>query len=75
MGDREAIHAVHVDDQKDLLIRLGLLDSFQTGDLKCRNCEQPVRERGLGLVRMNDVGEIEVACAEATCDRTRQTSA
>jgi hypothetical protein len=72
MADRQAIHAVHADDQEDLLRRLSLLDAFESGDLRCSKCEEPVRERGLGIVRMNSGGEIEVACAEASCTEARE---
>jgi hypothetical protein len=67
VAERQAIHAVHADDREEFLGRLSLLDSFRSGELKCSKCEQPVRERGLGIVRMNAAGEIEVACADATC--------
>jgi hypothetical protein len=68
MADREAIHAVHADDQADLLRRLGLIDAYESRELRCQHCAQPVKDRGLGLVRMNQAGSIEVACAEATCN-------
>jgi len=58
---------VHTDDQEELLGRLSLLDSFRSGELKCSRCEQSVRERGLGIVRMSAAGEIEVACADVAC--------
>ncbi len=70
MVERQAIHAVHADDHEELLERLGLLESFKSGELVCGNCERPVVEHGLGLVRMNDAREIEVACAEATCRKS-----
>jgi hypothetical protein len=69
MVERQEIHAVHVDDQAELLERLGLLDAFKEGALKCASCDKPVREHGLGLVKMNEAGEVEVACAAATCSK------
>ncbi len=72
MTERQAIHAVHTEDQQELLERLGLLDAFASGDLTCRDCERPVAEYGLGLVQMNGDGEIKVACADAGC-RPRRT--
>lgn len=74
MAEKQAIHAVHAEDQEELLAHLGLLDDYKAGTLKCRDCDRPVRDHGLGLVRMSKQGEIEVGCAEANCsngeDRT-----
>lgn len=72
VADRQAVHAVHADDQEELLRRLSLLEAFESGELRCSRCEQPVRERGLGIVRMNPAGEIEVACAEASCAEAQE---
>jgi hypothetical protein len=69
MADRQPIHAVHSEDQQELLERLGLLGAFTSGDLKCRDCDRPVAKYGLGLVQMNAEGEIEVACADTACRR------
>lgn len=71
MVERQEIHAVHVDDQAELLERLGLLGAFKEGTLKCASCDKPVREHGLGLVKMTEAREIEVACAGATCSKRR----
>lgn len=69
MADRQPIHAVHTEDQQELLERLGLFDAFRSGELKCRDCERSVSDHGLGLVQMNADGEIEVACADSQCGR------
>jgi hypothetical protein len=66
MREKQAIHAIHSDDQDALLERLGLRADFHSGLLTCRDCERPVRDQGLGLVQMRD-GEIEVACADTNC--------
>jgi hypothetical protein len=67
MAERENVHAIHAEDQRELLGRLGLLDAYKGNELKCRDCERSVLERGLGLVQMNSEGKIEVACADASC--------
>lgn len=72
MADRQEIHAIHSEDQEALLEQLGLRDSFNAGLLKCGDCERPVQKHGLGLIRMNEKGEIEVACADTACSNTNE---
>jgi hypothetical protein len=72
MVDRETIHAVHVGDQAELLSRLGLTEAYERGELRCRTCQRPVKDHGLGILRMTQAAEIEVACAEAACTRPKR---
>jgi hypothetical protein len=69
--EREDIHAVHVDDQEDLLRQLGLLDGYESGELRCWTCDQPVKSRGIGSIRLVE-DQIRVGCGDLDCEPERR---
>jgi hypothetical protein len=71
VSEREDIHAVHADDQEELLRQLGLLDAYQRGELRCWTCDKPVKSRGIGSIRLVE-DQIRVGCGDLDCKPERR---
>lgn len=63
---RMEITAVHEDDTKALLDRLGVAPAYRDGSLFCSICGSSVREDGLGAVGMKK-GNVVVSCGRIEC--------
>lgn len=63
------ILALHEDERDALLERLGIAEAYKAGELSCCVCQQPLRERGLGAIRMVEGGAV-VSCGHLDCMET-----
>jgi hypothetical protein len=68
VAEKDQIHAVHTDDQIELLEHLGLADRYRAGELLCKGCGEPINAKGLGAIQMI-AGELVVSCADLDCGR------
>jgi hypothetical protein len=62
------INAIHEDDARALLERLGVAERHDDGTLLCGICGNSVRDSGIGAVRRLD-DEIVFACSRLDCVR------
>lgn len=60
------IDAVHADDLERLLERVGLLDKFNQGKVKCKFCGQAVTHENIYSV-IKDSGSHKLVCDKAEC--------
>jgi hypothetical protein len=60
------VAAVHEDEARKFLDRIGLLVEYDDGRLICFCCRQPLHSAGLGMARMKD-GRIVLSCASFDC--------
>lgn len=58
--------AVHADDLQNLLLKVGLLDSLNSGKLRCKFCQNSVTEDDIYSV-IKDSGQYKVVCERADC--------
>jgi hypothetical protein len=73
VADKDEIHAVHADDQVEMLEHLGLADRYRTGELRCSDCGEPINEKGLGSIRMI-AGQLMVSCGDLDCGRESESN-
>lgn len=62
----EDIDAVHSDDLARLLEKVGLLEKFEAGILKCKFCADIVTVENIYSV-IKDSGQYKVVCDKAEC--------
>lgn len=60
------IDAVHSNDLERLLEKVGLLDKFNKGQLKCKFCSEVVNADNIYSV-IKDSGHYKVVCDKADC--------
>lgn len=60
------VDAVHADDLEKLLLRVGLLEKFKAGELKCKFCHTVVNADNIYSV-IKDSGQYKVVCDRAEC--------
>lgn len=58
--------AVHADDLKTLLDKVGLLEKLESRQLKCKFCQSVVSEEDIYSV-IKDSGQYKVVCERADC--------
>ena len=51
MTDRAEVAALHEDEVRSFLTRVGLADAFDSGHLVCAICGRPLNDAGLGAAR------------------------
>jgi hypothetical protein len=61
------VTAVYEDDVLALLTRLGLLEAYETGTLRCSVCGASLIEHQLGAVRRATDGEYVLSCGRLDC--------
>lgn len=64
---RTEINAIYEDDVDETLNRLGILDRYSDGTLRCSACGRVLLNVGVGAVRM--AGDLQVVCARLECVR------
>ena len=62
----EKIHAIHDDDLENFLNSLGLLNSINNGDLKCKFCNEIITLNSLHSI-FPDSGELKLVCNKNQC--------
>jgi hypothetical protein len=60
------IDAVHSDDLDHLLDKLGLLNDYKSGQIKCKFCRNPITEDNIYSV-IKDSGSYKLVCDRADC--------
>lgn len=60
------IDAVHSDDLDHLLSKLGLLDDYRAGQIKCKFCRNTVTKDNIYSV-IKDSGSYKLVCDRADC--------
>ena len=67
MTDR--LHAVHDDDLRAVLEKLGLAPAFDRGDLRCQFCREPVTWDNLHSLMPDGRGSIGAVCDKPSCTK------
>lgn len=65
---RTEVNAVHEDQARALLIRLGVADAFDRGELRCSGCGNNLGEVGMGAARA-DGERVVFSCGRLDCLR------
>ena len=61
-----SINAVHENDLEGLLDKVGLLEDFRAGKLKCKFCKDPVDNENIYSI-IKDSDTYKAVCSKATC--------
>lgn len=61
-----SINAVHENDLEGFLDKVGLLQDFQGGKLKCKFCKEPVDKENIYSI-IKDSDSYKVVCSKASC--------
>jgi len=63
---RQKVMAVHEDDVKELLSKLGIIDQVEHNKIKCPICGQNITVQNVGLVYKKE-GKLLIACNSSIC--------
>lgn len=66
MARRAQVNAIEEEQLRAVLRSLGVADAYESGELRCSVCAQPVREVGVGSVRMEE-GRLVFVCRRLQC--------
>lgn len=66
MLPKRDLEAIHRQDIKTLLEKLGCLDDFEAGKIKCKFCGQVISERNFGAI-FSESKEIHFSCSQLNC--------
>lgn len=70
--DLSVIHAVHSKDLEDFLAKLGLLEDFNAGKIRCSSCGTVVTKDNLAFIFPSQ-GQVRFLCSSASCAPSKST--
>jgi hypothetical protein len=75
VSDREEILALPVEEASRFLDQLGVIEAFNSGDLCCSVCDEPLKSAGLAAGRIDAGRELVFVCRHLDCQETFHAAA